>query len=143
MSRRKIASVHIYGWFDEGVKSTYEVYCPVCVELFEEGEIDFSAVHHGRKDNLNGRSGHILTVHGKEAYDRFKPEKMPRTDDVTASTHNIRSFFLPPPAQPAAPTAPPVPDGSITAPPPASAPQTPSGQEVGQDATYPPKKSRP
>ena len=36
MSRRKIASVHIYGWFDEGVKSTYDVYCRVCVERFDE-----------------------------------------------------------------------------------------------------------
>jgi len=63
-----------------------------------------------------------------------------KTDDVTASTHNVRSFFLPPHAQPAAPTAPPVPDGSMRAPPPASAPQTPSGQEVGgaQEDAQPP-----
>jgi len=73
--QRKTASVDIYGWYDEGVKSTYVVYCPVCVERYENGLIVASAVHHGRKDNLNGPTGHIRTVHGEDAYDRFKPEK--------------------------------------------------------------------
>ena len=76
-SARRTASVDIYGWYDEGVKSTYVVYCPVCVERYENGLIVASAVHHGRKDNLNGPTGHIRTVQGEDAYDRFKPEKKP------------------------------------------------------------------
>jgi len=59
------------------VKSTNVVYCPVCVERYENGLIVASAVHHGRKDNLNGPTGHIRTVQGEDAYDRFKPEKKP------------------------------------------------------------------
>ena len=49
----------VFDFHDPSVGSTSTVWCPICLDEFDDEKRPWDKVHYGRKDNLIGQHGHI------------------------------------------------------------------------------------